>query len=152
MNEDKPAESQSNVVSIGRGVEIPLSEISFTFSRSGGPGGQNVNKVNSKAIMRWSIANTQHVPAEIVSRFMDKFGSRVTVEGDLVLTSQRYRDQPSNVSDCLEKLQEMLGSVLERPIIRRATKPSKSSQIKRVDTKRVHSKLKAQRRSSYGDD
>ena len=152
MNEEKPTESQSNVVSIGRGVEIPLSEINFTFSRSGGPGGQNVNKVNSKAIMRWSIANTQHVPAEVVSRFMEKFGSRVTIEGDLVLTSQRYRDQPSNVSDCLEKLQEMLGSVLERPIIRRATKPSKSSQIKRVDTKRVHSKLKAQRRSSYGDD
>ena len=152
MNEDAPAESQTNIVAIGRGIEIPLSEISFTFSRSGGPGGQNVNKVNSKAIMRWSIANTQRVPAEVISRFMDKFGTRVTIEGDLVLTSQRYRDQPSNVSDCLEKLQEMLGSVLERPIIRRATKPSKSSQVKRVSTKREHSKLKAQRRSSYEND
>jgi ribosome-associated protein len=152
MSENTSEESTTNVVSIGKGVEIPLSEISFTFSRSGGPGGQNVNKVNSKAIMRWSVTNTQHVPAEIISRFMHKYGTRVTLEGDLVLSSQRYRDQPSNVSDCLEKLQEMLSSVLERPVVRRATKPTRSSQIKRVDTKREHSKRKAQRRSSYGEE
>ena len=151
MNDELPI-TQSNVLAIGRGIEIPMSDITFTFSRSGGPGGQNVNKVNSKAIMRWSIVNTPHVPAEIVSRFMAKFGTRVTIEGDLILMSQRHRDQPSNVADCLEKLQEMLGSVVERPIVRRATKPTKSSQMKRVNTKREHSKRKEQRRSGYGDD
>jgi ribosome-associated protein len=142
----------NNELTIGRGVTIPLAEIDFTYSRSGGPGGQNVNKVNSKAIMRWSIQSSPSLPAEVRDRFMAKYASRVTLEGDLILMSQRYRDQASNVDDCLQKLQEMLVSVLERPVTRHATKPTRASQHRRIETKRENSQKKERRRPPRGDD
>jgi ribosome-associated protein len=142
----------NNELTIGRGVAIPLAEIAFTFSRSGGPGGQNVNKVNSKAIMRWPIQNSPSLPAEVLERFMAKYASRVTIEGELILMSQRYRDQASNVDDCLQKLQDMLMTVLERPVMRHATKPTRASQHRRVETKRENSQKKQGRRPPQGDD
>ena len=143
---------ENNILLVGPRVAIPLSELVFTFSRSGGPGGQNVNKVNSKAIMRWSIHTSTSIPHEVRGRFVQKFGTRITLEGDLIITSQRYRDQASNVDDCLQKLQDMISEVLERPVIRRATKPSKASQHERVETKRENSKKKEQRRAPRRDD
>ncbi len=141
-----------NVLIVGPRLSVPLNEIVFTFSRSGGPGGQNVNKVNSKAIMRWPIQTSTSIPDDVLARFQAKFGTRVTSEGDLIITSQRYRDQASNVDDCLQKLQDMLGEVLERPIMRRATKPTKSSQHQRVETKRENSLKKQHRRPVRSDD
>ncbi len=127
-------------------IQIPLSEFSFTFARSGGPGGQNVNKVNSKAIMRWPVNVSPSLPDAVKTRFMTKFAGRLTVDGELVLSSQRYRDQPSNINDCLAKVTEMLRSVATRPVLRKATRPTVSSTIKRVDTKVQNSKKKQQRR------
>jgi ribosome-associated protein len=131
---------------------IPLSEFDFSFSRSGGPGGQNVNKVNSKAIMRWAVSSSQSLPEDVRSRFLSKFSSRITSEGDLIVTSQRYRDQPSNVDDCLQKVQNMVADVLHRPETRRPTKPTFASKQKRVESKRENAKKKQLRRSSFGDD
>ncbi|MBX9669668.1 MAG: aminoacyl-tRNA hydrolase [Candidatus Obscuribacterales bacterium] len=81
-------------------VNIPESELNFTFARSGGPGGQNVNKVNSKAIMRWAVVSSTCLPHGVHTRFIAKYGNRLTTEGELVIASQRYRDQNSNMEDC----------------------------------------------------
>ncbi len=127
-------------------IRIPRDEFEFTFVRSSGPGGQNVNKVNSKAVLRWSIATSPSVPDDVRLRFIDKFATRVTTEGDLVLNSQRYRDQGRNEEDCLEKLSEMLLSIARPPVKRKKTKPSRSSVERGKTKKREHSHKKQNRR------
>lgn len=133
-------------------IQIPLSEFSFTFARSGGPGGQNVNKVNSKAIMRWAVTTTESLPYGVKNRFLAKYASRLTAEGELVITSQRYRDQPGNMDDCLAKVAEMVASVAAPPVIRRETKPTLTSKIKRVDSKVQNAKKKLSRQRPRFDD
>src|SRR5947209_12864136 len=117
-------------------IQIPESEFHFTFARSGGPGGQNVNKVASKAVLHWDVAASPSLPAEVKERFSQQNRSRITTEGVLVLDSQRFRDQPKNVADCLEKLRDLLLRSLHRPKKRRATKPSRSSKERRLQAKR----------------
>ena len=92
--------------------------------RSSGPGGQNVNKVNSKAVLRWNVAASPSLPADVRERFLAIHRSRLTGEGELIVTSQRYRDQGRNVADALEKLRAMLDRGRRRPKTRRPTKPS----------------------------
>ena len=79
-------------------VRIPLAEFEFTFARSSGPGGQNVNKVNSKAVLRWGVRHSPALPEAVRQRFLQKYAARLTNEGDLLVTSQRYRDAPRNVA------------------------------------------------------
>ncbi len=133
-------------------IKIPLEEFTWTFVRAGGPGGQNVNKVSSKAVMRWPIRTSASLPDDIRERFIQKFGSRVTTEGDLVMTSQAYRDQERNKEDCLAKLASMLDSVTTPPKPRRATRPTKGSKIRRVAAKRHTSKTKSNRQRPGMDD
>lgn len=137
------------ILSVNPNIQIPLSELQFSFARSGGPGGQNVNKVNSKAILRWSILTSPSLPQAVRARFLAKFANRLTAEGVLILVSQRHRDQTSNSEDCLEKLKEMILSVAEPPIPRRPTKPTFGSKQRRVETKKGNS-LKKQRRRAPG--
>ncbi len=132
-------------------IQIPTDEFEFSFARSGGPGGQNVNKVSSKAVMRWAVATSPNLPEDVRQRFMAKYNSRLTGDGELVLTSQRYRDQSGNIEDCLEKLREMLAAVAERPIPRRPTKPSRAAKLRRVEAKRDNSAKKEQRRAPHAD-
>lgn len=132
---------------MNQSITIPEEELWFTFSRSSGPGGQNVNKVNSKATMHWNIAESPSLPAGVRERFMAKFKNRVTSEGVLMLTSQRYRDQPKNVADCREKLAEMLNLVLQPRKPRRTTKPTRGSRERRLESKRRRSAKKDTRRS-----
>ncbi len=92
-------------------IRIPESELQWTFARSSGPGGQNVNKVSSKAVLRWHAAGSASLPKEVRERFLARFASRLTTTGELIISSQRYRDQPRNISDAQEKLRAMLASV-----------------------------------------
>ena len=68
-------------------IQIPLSEFNFAFARSGGPGGQNVNKVNSKAILRWAVVITQSLPYDVKARFLEKFANRLTAENEIIITT-----------------------------------------------------------------
>jgi ribosome-associated protein len=134
------------VIVVNNHLAIPDSELQFTFARSGGPGGQNVNKVNSKALLRWNVVSSSSLPEDVRSRFLAKFRHRITQSGDLLVASQRYRDQPKNVADCCEKVAAMLREVLVPPKRRRATKPTKGSRLRRLQDKRQQGAKKEGRR------
>jgi ribosome-associated protein len=132
-------------------IQIPPIEFDFSFARSSGPGGQNVNKVNSKATLRWQPADSPSLPPDVKARFLHRHGNRLTVDGQLIIHSQRYRDQGRNVADCLEKLRSMILAVAVAPKKRRPTKPTFASQQRRREAKVLHSRKKQSRRS-VGDD
>jgi ribosome-associated protein len=129
-------------------IQIPRSEIRFTFARSSGPGGQNVNKLNTKAVLRWAITTTPHLPEDVRQRFISQFRSRITGDGELVIASQQFRDQSRNVADCLEKLRAMLVSVSVTPRPRKQTRPSRGAVERRLMTKRARAQKKSVRRSA----
>jgi ribosome-associated protein len=128
-------------------ITIPDDELRFSFSRSGGPGGQNVNKVNSKATLHWNPAASTALPDDVRGRFLARFASRLTNEGYVVITSQESRDQPKNIDSCVAKLHAMIAEVLKPPKRRRPTKPTKGSKLRRLKEKKQRSETKAGRRS-----
>jgi ribosome-associated protein len=123
-------------------IQIPLAEFEFTYARSSGPGGQNVNKVNSKATLRWGVRRSPSLPDDVKERFLAAYGSRVTTEGEILIVSQKFRDQAKNVDDCLAKLREMLAAVAVAPRKRRPTKPTRGSRERRLREKRTGSERK----------
>ncbi|HET6424093.1 MAG TPA: alternative ribosome rescue aminoacyl-tRNA hydrolase ArfB [Planctomycetaceae bacterium] len=127
-------------------VRIAAGEFEWSFARSGGPGGQNVNKVNSKAILRWRPADSPSLPDDVRQRFLTRFASKLTEDGDLVIASDEYRDQPKNVTSSLEKLRQMIQQVLVAPRKRKATKPSLGSKRRRLENKQRQSEKKQGRR------
>ena len=133
-------------------IQVPLAEFVFTYSRSGGPGGQNVNKVNSKATLRWKVSTTPSLPEAVRARFLALFPTRITVEGELVVHSQLTRDAPVNAQDCLEKVAAMIQAAAFVPKVRRVTKPSRGSIERRHEAKRRNSERKSGRRPGAHDD
>jgi ribosome-associated protein len=127
-------------------IRIPMGELKFTFSRSSGPGGQNVNKVNTKAQLRWNLAESSALNEDVKQRLSQQYKRRVTTDGDVLITSQRYRDQSRNASDCLDKLREMVVEAARRPKARKATKPPRRAKEKRLKQKRHRSERKQQRK------
>ena len=126
---------------------IPVREIYFDFVRSSGPGGQNVNKVNSKAQLRWNVWRNQSLPEPVRARFLARFHPKITKSGEVLITSDRFRDRGRNQEDCLEKLRQMLATVAVAPKPRKKTKPSRHSQEKRRTAKRRHGEKKRNRTS-----
>ena len=127
-------------------VALPLAELRFEFARSSGPGGQNVNKVESKAVLRWDLGASRAVPAAVRARFRERYAKRITGEGVLVLSSQRHRERERNVADCLAKLGAMLAEVATPPKPRKATRPSRGAKERRLAEKKRASRRKAERR------
>ena len=133
-------------------IRVPLDEFEWSFARSGGPGGQNVNKVASKAILRWKLDASPSVSDDVKERFRVRFPSRITTDGEVVISSELTRDQGRNREDCLEKLAAMLRSAAFVPKARRPTRPSRAAKRRRVEAKRRQSLRKAGRRSPGGED
>ncbi len=133
-------------------LQIPVAEFEFSFARSSGPGGQTVNKVNSKAWLRWPVLASPSLPEAVRQRLLDKYGNRVTAEGDLLLASQRYRDQGRNVDDCLEKLRAMLAEAATPPVRRKKSRPSRGSIQRRLGGKREKSRKKQGRRGPFREE
>ena len=131
---------------IADGIQIPDEELHFSYARSGGPGGQNVNKVASKAILHWSLdANTTLSP-DVKDRLRRHHKNRLTNDGFLVLQSQKSRDQGTNVDDCRDKLRQMVLQALTPPKPRKATRPTKGSRLRRLKAKRHQAERKAGRK------
>ena len=133
-------------------LQIPLRELNFTFARSAGPGGQNVNKVNTKATLKWDVVASPSLPEDVRRRFLQKYSRRISKVGTLVLVSQRFRDQGRNVADCLEKLRQLLAEVAVAPTPRKKTKPSRAARQRRLADKRATSDKKQRRRRVTGDE
>ena len=136
---------------INADLRIPEDELEWTYVRSGGPGGQNVNKVASKAVLRWNVAASRSLPEDVKARLRALQANRITAEGDLVLTSQRFRDQERNKQDCLDKLRELLVQAATVPKARKKTKPSRASKARRLEAKRRRSGTKQSRRRPVED-
>ena len=117
-------------------IRVPLRELRFDFARSSGPGGQNVNKVATKAVLHWDVVRSRALPDPVRERFITKYRRRISKEGELVLQSQRFRDRGRNVAACTEKLRQMLLDVATPPKRRRPTRPSRGSVERRLSTKR----------------
>jgi ribosome-associated protein len=130
-------------------IAIPDDEFIWSYVRAGGPGGQNVNKVSSKALLRWNAAGSPSVPDPVKSRLVALNRKRITAAGDLLITGQRFRDQERNRLDCLEKLADIIREAATLPKQRRATKPTRGSHRRRLAAKKHRSAIKLNRRASH---
>ena len=139
----------SDTLQITATLRIPLSEIELSYVRSSGPGGQNVNKVNSKCVLRWAALSSPALLPPVCERLREVHANKLTLAGELVLSSDRFRDQKRNYEDCLDKLRQLLLEVARPPKQRKASKPTRSSKRRRLDHKRAHSSKKASRRGDW---
>jgi len=124
-----------------RALNIRPGELEFSASRGSGPGGQNVNKVNSKVTLRWNPA-ASGLAEDVKRRFFNRYASRLTSHGEIVIQSDEFRDQTRNRERCIERLADMVRAVLKPPKKRRATKPKASAREKRLTGKKQRSNIK----------
>ncbi len=126
-------------------LTIPAGELTFSFSRAGGPGGQNVNKVSSKVDLRWNLTTSSVLSDIQRALLLSKLGHRLTNDGVLIVTSTLTRDQIKNRADAASKLALIVKAALDRPKPRKPTKPSKGAKRRRVEDKRRHAEIKRNR-------
>ncbi|MCC6509723.1 MAG: aminoacyl-tRNA hydrolase [Pirellulaceae bacterium] len=133
---------------IKQDLVIPDEQLRWSFARSSGPGGQNVNKVNSKATLRWTPPEN-FLPAAAWSRFRKLAARYFTEDGDVVIPSDEYRDQQRNIERSGDKLRTLLLTAIVPPKRRIATKPTRSSRQRRLNEKRQASEKKQGRRPGF---
>ena len=123
------------MIAIPPNIELDEGELEFAFIRASGPGGQNVNKVATAVQMRFDARRSPSLPNDIAIRLMKLAGSRLTQDGVLILSAQRFRSQERNREDALERLRQLVIKAAVRPKRRVATRPTLASKKRRVDTK-----------------
>jgi len=126
---------------------VLASELEFATSRSSGPGGQNVNKVNSKVTLRWKVTNSGLLTVEEKELLSRKWSSRLTVDGAILISAQDNRSQLQNKEETLLKLDELLKKAFTKKKKRKPTKPSTSAVMNRLDKKKKHSDKKKWRQN-----
>jgi ribosome-associated protein len=133
-------------------ISIALRELTFRSVRSGGPGGQRVNKVATKVMLRWTVTPSDRMPEDVCERICSTYHRRINKKGEMVLTSSRFRDRARNVADCLEKLRSLIAAVADPPTVRRPTVPSKAAIKRRRKAKQRRAEIKKNRRPVRRDE
>jgi ribosome-associated protein len=130
---------------------IPDTDMSFAFIRASGPGGQNVNKVSSAVQLRFDMAGTTVLSDAVKSRLRALAGRRLTDDGAILITARNQRSQDHNRREALERLADMIRKALIAPKARKATKPTRASRERRLDSKTRQQQTKARRRVRWDD-
>ncbi len=133
-------------------IIIPEAELDESFIRASGPGGQNVNKVSSAVQLRFDVRGSPSLPDDVAVRLMRLAGSRMTRDGVLIITAERFRTQERNRADARERLAGLVAAAEVRPIKRKPTKPSAGSKARRLTGKAVRSGVKQSRSKVRADD
>ncbi|MFZ1415396.1 MAG: alternative ribosome rescue aminoacyl-tRNA hydrolase ArfB [Defluviicoccus sp.] len=134
------------------GLVIDGGEVQERFVRSGGPGGQNVNKVATAVQLRFDVRHSPSLPADVRARLERLAGRLVTRDGVLVITAQRFRTQERNRQDAIERLMEWIRRAAIVPRARRPTRPSAAAVRHRLEVKQRRAALKARRRQGHAED
>ena len=133
------------MISIASQVSIPLSELTFTMSRSSGPGGQNVNKVNSRVSLHFSVMTSPYLRDDQKTRILHRLKSRINKEGVLQLHAQNARSQVANRETLIERFAKILGEALMVPKIRKKRTLPRGVAEQRLDQKKHRGNLKKKR-------
>ena len=126
-------------------IIIPEDELEESFVRASGPGGQNVNKVSSAVQLRFDVAASPSLPFEVKERLIRIAGRKATSAGVIVISANRFRDQPRNREDARARLADMVAQACVRPIFRRPTRPTRGSRERRLVAKTARAGIKAGR-------
>ena len=132
-------------------LTIPAGELQITAARSGGPGGQNVNKVASKVVLRFSVRASRVLGEARRTLLLQRLSHRLTKEGELVLHASRHRERARNEEDARERLATLLAESLQSPKKRRATRPTRGSRERRLRAKKHRSERKRERGRRFGE-
>lgn len=133
-------------------VLIPDTDLSVAFIRSGGPGGQNVNKVASAVQLRFDLAGTTALEPAVKARLRGLAGRRLTDEGELLIVAREHRSQEMNRREAEDRLCDLIRAALVEPKTRRATRPTRASKVRRLEGKTRRSSVKQGRGRVRGDD
>jgi ribosome-associated protein len=139
------------MIGITASLSLDESELQLVFIRASGPGGQNVNKVSSAVQLRFDVRASPNLPAEVKERLVRLAGSRMTMEGVLVIEAKRYRSQDQNRLDAIQRLVVLIQKALEKPEVRKKTRPSISARAARVDAKKHRGAIKRTRREKASE-
>ena len=140
------------MIQVTPSIAIPESEISERFVRASGPGGQNVNKVSTAVELRFDPSQSTSIPADARDRLRVLAGSRMTVDGVLVIDARRHRTQAQNREDARQRLADLIRRALVRPKKRTKTRPSRAAKERRIGSKKRRAETKRGRGRFSGDD
>ncbi|MFC1821297.1 alternative ribosome rescue aminoacyl-tRNA hydrolase ArfB [Thermodesulfobacteriota bacterium] len=135
------------MVKVTETITIDEGELREEFVRSSGPGGQHVNKVSTAVKLRFDVANSPSLPAEVRDRLVRLGGRRITAEGVIIIDARRFRSRERNRQDARERLAALIRKAAERPVPRRKTRPSAAAKRRRLDEKRRRSTTKRTRQT-----
>ena len=133
------------MITIDEKIAIPLGELKFSASRSSGPGGQHVNKTSTRMTLIYNVKNSAALDEEQRQLLLQRLASRLTKQGELTISSEKYRSQHANKLDVMAKFAEILSLALEKPRIRKRTKIPHSVHVRRLEKKRQRKEIKQSR-------
>ena len=152
MEESVTGEISDNALLIGPDLRIPLSELQYRTSRSGGPGGQHVNTSSTRVEVTWNVANSPSLTPEQRTRLLQQLATRLDTEGQLRLVSSGTRSQLRNKEDVTERLRSTVAAALVVRKQRKPTKPTRAAKAARLAAKRKRAATKRRRQPPGGED